>query len=85
MQDCGYTLLSMPYEVLKYACGFLCMLQHFTSSLKMGKPKLWSFVLEGDFLLLKTENDIQHCFGPIIDVRCFKDKPSHIKVCENYH
>lgn len=46
----------------------------------MPKPKLWSFVLEEDFLLLKCENDIQHGFGPVVDVRCVKDKPTHIKV-----
>ena len=39
--------------------------------------------MEGDFLLLKNESDIKYSFGPVLDVRCVKDKPTHIKVCSN--
>lgn len=49
-------------------------------TLAMPKPKLWSFVVDGDFLLLKSGSGIQHDFGPVIDVRCIEDKPTHIKV-----
>jgi hypothetical protein len=46
----------------------------------MPKPKLWSFILEDDFLLLKCDDKIEHGFGPVVEARCIKDKPTHIKV-----
>lgn len=46
----------------------------------MPRPRLWSFVLEDDFLLLKCDKKIEHEFGPILEVRCITDKPTHIKV-----
>ena len=46
----------------------------------MPRPKLWSFVVEGDFLLLKNGTEIHHTYGPVLDARAVTDKLTHIKV-----